>query len=58
MRYQWRYPTEGTRFARSAREAFGHPVSFHRPRNPDRPVMISCAIGFVVYMALIVTGAL
>ena len=47
----------GVRFARTAREAFGAPVSFDRPRNPDRPVAVACWISAVVFVYLILTGA-
>jgi hypothetical protein len=58
MKHTWKYPTEGTRFARSAREAFGHPIQFDRStRNPDAPAAFACAVGLVVFLWLVYTGA-
>lgn len=51
-------PSEQTTFARSHREATGYHIPARRftlyreepTRNPDRPVIIVCILGFVVLM--------
>lgn len=52
-RYSWKYPSEGTRFARSAREAFGRDVQFDPERHVVAPACIAAAVVFIV---LIVAG--
>jgi len=46
----------GVRFARTSREAYGHPVTFKKPRNPDAPVVWACAIAACVLTYLILAG--
>jgi hypothetical protein len=49
-------PQRGLRFARSAREAFGHSLDFRRPRDPDWIVGVVCKVGAAVVALLIATG--
>lgn len=56
-RFTYTNPTQGMRFPRSSREAFGVQVHFDAPRNPDAPVIWACAIAAVILACLIVTGA-
>jgi hypothetical protein len=56
-RFQYSAPTEGLRFARTARQAFGHNVHFERKRNPDWIVAFACVVGVVVFAYLVATGA-
>ncbi len=44
------------RFSRSAREAYGHDVSFHDHSKMDRIVFIACAIGAAFVIGLMVGG--
>lgn len=48
-------PQRGLRFARSAREAFGHSLDF-TSRDPDWIVGVVCKAGAVVVAVLLLTG--
>ena len=45
-----------TRFARSAREAFGHSLDFRRPRDPDWIVGVVCTLGAIGLGLMMLAG--
>jgi hypothetical protein len=49
-------PSRGARFARSAREAFGHSLDFRRPRDPDFVVGVICTVGAFALLVMILAG--
>jgi hypothetical protein len=49
-------PTHGARFARSAREAFGHSLDFRRPRDPDWIVGLVCTLGAIGLGLMMLAG--
>lgn len=56
-RFNYSTPSQGLRFPRTSREAFGMQVHFEAPRNPDRPVAVACWIAAAVLVYLILSGA-
>jgi hypothetical protein len=48
--------TPARRFARSAREAFGHSLDFRRPRDPDWIVGVVCTLGGIGFVLMILAG--